>query len=237
MPRLRKSTEVKYYYTSGLEFRIRATGEEYKGPYLQMKGVYYTGDRLDTKDPNYNMNLVDYTIPPEVLVFKSTLKDFDDLADYPEPYRPVFKAGLDEISRVYAYDPMYNRIFEIDPQKSKYYAKSKPLRKRYHIESINWQLKGLSSMYANLDSIVKLQYPTQLKDAYFNPSEYVSNAPDILTLIDLYPLFVNITAAEEFGKYMGIGSMTHTHIYKGQTGYMAAGTHADLSEYNFPESN
>jgi len=233
--RLRSSVKIKYFYTSGGEYKVKSTGQEYVGPYFTLKGVAYTGDRQ--VDEKTNLLLTDFSIPSQVLVYKSTLKDFDDLASYPEPYRPTIKSGLDTVSRNYAYDPMYNRIFEIDPQKAKYYAKSKPLRKRYHIENINWQLKGLSAMYANLDSIVKLPYPNRLKDAYFNPTEYVSDAPAILTLIDLYPLFVNIEDAERFGEYMGIGSMTHTHLYKGQTGYMAAGSHSDLSEYNFPVSN
>lgn len=235
MSRLRGSVKIQYYYTSGGEYRVRKTGTEYKGPYFVNSNVAYTGDSL--KDDNSNLNLVDFNIPEQVLVYKSTLKDYDDYADYPEPYRPIIKDGLDSISRSYAYDPMYNRVFEIDPQKSKYYAKPKPLRKRYQLTSINWQLKGLSSMYANLDSIVKLPYPNKVKDNYFNPSEYVSDAPSILTLIDLYPLFVNIADAERFGTYMGIGTDTHAHIYRGQTGYMAAGAHADLSEIIFPESN
>ena len=49
----------------------------------------------------------------------------------------------------------------------------------------------------------------------------------LITLIDNLPLYSTIEDAIAWGESLGING-THTHVFQGQTGYMAGSNHDDI---------
>ena len=213
-------TKLKYYYTSGQEYRFAKTGEEYIGPYFIFEGTAVSGADPDSEDAR---NLLPYSTSPEVIRYRAKYEPFNDYFKYPKPYRPKLKPNMEEVNRMFVFDKLTERFFEISPRDKKYYKKDKPLRKRFLVEGLQWTLVGLQAIDKNIDKIAESSFPGKIKDLYLDPTEYI-NDTGALTLIDNIPLFATVEQALAYGASVGLEGY-HTHMYRGRLGFMAGENH------------
>jgi len=221
MPRrVRGTKNANYYYTHGQEWRTWDDGEEYIGPYFELKGKYGSGDNAKSPDV---VSLLPYSMAKEVIIYRNRFEDFNDFLTYPKQFYPVVLKTLDKISRVFVYDELTGRFFEIDPKMSKYYSSNKPLRNRFLVDNVNYILKGAGAIMKNIDAISKTSFPGHIKELYLDPTDFVEDS-GIITYIDSRPLFQSLEQALVYGEYQGLEGYT-THIVGGVTGYLPGSIH------------
>ena len=179
--------EAQFSYTSGGEFRLRRlvnqlpsdiqffVGDEYIGPYFLLKGVYYTGDKVDQTT---NHVLAPYSIHPDVLKYQARNEKYNDRLITPKNYTPIIKPNTKQIQRVFVHDVQLGSVTEIEPRKAKYYKKSseKPLRSRYKVYSLKWQIVGADALLENTKTMQSMYLPDEILQ-YLDPGAFVGSSP------------------------------------------------------------
>ena len=174
-------------YTTGGEFRIYKTGEEYVGFYFEKNGEFYGG--IEAVGENY-IYLVDYSIGKEAAEFRNLKSKWRKKLKPPGYFKPRPTEEDYEkmvITRYFIKNNHNKDVFEVDKKSYKYYnKKDNPIKNIYSTIELQWKIAGPEFDVVGSDDTI-------LSTGVFNTNKrtlerYSDTFPELLIILNLTDL-------------------------------------------------